>query len=109
MAFDDAIADGVHIISASLGLASASPYWKDPVAIGSFHAKKNGILTSVSAGNHGPERGVVSNPSPWLFTVAATSLDRKFVSRLVLGNGKTFTVREFLSYIVPWSYLHISF
>lgn len=75
-------------------MASALPYWKDPVAIGSFHAMKKGILTSVSGGNHGPERGVVSNPSTWLLTVAATSLDRKFVSRLVLGNGKTFMVGE---------------
>ncbi|KAF9596166.1 hypothetical protein IFM89_007484 [Coptis chinensis] len=45
-AFDDAIADGVDIISVSLGSDIPDPYFKDPIAIGSFHAMKKGILTS---------------------------------------------------------------
>ena len=39
-AFDDAIADGVDIISVSLGTDEALQYFEDPIAIGSFHAMK---------------------------------------------------------------------
>ncbi|KAF8380351.1 hypothetical protein HHK36_027836 [Tetracentron sinense] len=90
-AFDDAIADGVDIISVSLGSDFPSPYFEDPIAIGSFHAMKNGILTSNSAGNSGPWPLTVSNYSPWSLTVAASTIDRKFVCQVVLGNGQVFT------------------
>ncbi|KAF8413088.1 hypothetical protein HHK36_001064 [Tetracentron sinense] len=89
-AFDDAIADGVDIISVSLGSDFPSPYFEDPIAIGSFHAMKNGILTSNSAGNDGPFQRSVANNSPWSLTVAASTIDRKFVSKVVLGNGQIF-------------------
>lgn len=42
-AFDDAIADGVDIISVSFGSSSALPYFGDSIAIGSFHAMRKGI------------------------------------------------------------------
>ncbi|KDP25529.1 hypothetical protein JCGZ_20685 [Jatropha curcas] len=87
-AFDDAIADGVDILSLSLGSVASSPYFEDPVAIGSYHAMKNGILTSNSAGNSGPEPFSVSNVAPWTLTVAASTIDRKFVAKVVLGNGQ---------------------
>lgn len=53
---------------------------------------RNGILTSNSAGNNGPDPYSVSNFAPWTLTVAASSIDRKFVAQVVLGNGKVFTV-----------------
>ncbi|KAI3945594.1 hypothetical protein MKW92_032561 [Papaver armeniacum] len=53
-AFDDAIADGVDIISVSIGGSFPVDYFQDPIAIGAFHAMKKGILTSNSAGNSGP-------------------------------------------------------
>ncbi|KAK9993838.1 hypothetical protein SO802_023541 [Lithocarpus litseifolius] len=88
-AFDDAIADGIDLISVSIGKPTVQ-YWEEPVAIGSFHAMKHGILTSASSGNYGPERAVIQNYLPWSLTVAASSIDRKFMSHLVLGNGQTF-------------------
>ncbi|KAJ4836714.1 hypothetical protein Tsubulata_031908 [Turnera subulata] len=88
-AFDDAIADGVDILSVSLGSSEPTPYDEDPIAIGSFHAMKNGILTSCSAGNDGPFRRWVSNYAPWALTVAASTIDRSFITKLVLGNGET--------------------
>ncbi|KAK3177269.1 hypothetical protein Dsin_032716 [Dipteronia sinensis] len=91
-AFDDAIADGVDIISISLGPDSALQYFEDPIAIGSVHAMSHGILTSNSAGNDRPNPGSVTNYSPWSLTVAASSIDRKFVSQLVLGNGQIITI-----------------
>ncbi|KAG8382308.1 hypothetical protein BUALT_Bualt05G0063400 [Buddleja alternifolia] len=90
-AFDDAIADGVDIISVSLGSDWPSDYFDDPIAIGSFHALRNGILTSSSAGNSGPFPVTVSNYAPWTLTVAASTIDRKFVARMELGNGQIFT------------------
>ncbi|XP_057811842.1 cucumisin-like [Salvia miltiorrhiza] len=90
-AFDDAIADGVDVISVSLGSDWPLDYFDDSIAIGSFHAMKNGILTSNSAGNSGPFPVTVSNYSPWSLTVAASTIDRKFVARMELGNGQIFT------------------
>lgn len=91
-AFDDAIADGVDIISVSMGQLFVLQYFEDPIAIGAFHAMSHGILTSNSAGNDGPQPGSVSDYSPWSLTVAASSIDRKFESQLVLGNGQIITV-----------------
>lgn len=54
-AFDDAIADGVDIISLSVGGSLPYEYFEDSIAIGAFHSMKNGILTSDSAGNSGPD------------------------------------------------------
>ncbi|KAI3840237.1 hypothetical protein MKX03_021652 [Papaver bracteatum] len=87
--FDDAIDDGVDILSVSLGGIDPSSFDTDPVAIGSFHAMKKGVLTSHSAGNSGPQSQTVSSNAPWLLTVAASSTDRRVIDKIVLGNGKT--------------------
>ncbi|KAK2352822.1 Subtilase family protein [Trifolium repens] len=89
-AFDDAIADGVDIITISIGGQDVYEFLKDPIAIGSFHAMEKGILTVQAAGNNGPSPSRVSSVAPWLFTVAATTIDRQFIDKLILGNGKTF-------------------
>ncbi|KAG0466593.1 hypothetical protein HPP92_018173 [Vanilla planifolia] len=89
-AFDDAIADGVDIISISIGDGVAHDYFTDPIAIGSFHATKNGILVSSSVGNLGPKRSTVVNVAPWLVSVAASTIDRKLVAGVNLGDGQVF-------------------
>ncbi|XVE69297.1 hypothetical protein DITRI_Ditri09bG0140600 [Diplodiscus trichospermus] len=89
-AFDDAIADGVDIISLSVGGSSASDFLEDSIAIGAFHSMKNGILTSNSAGNSGPLPASIVNVSPWSLSVAASTIDRKFVTMVKLGNGETY-------------------
>ncbi|KAH1161936.1 hypothetical protein GYH30_000702 [Glycine max] len=71
-AFDDAIADGVDIITVSLGGFNDENFFRDVIAIGAFHAMKNGVLTVISAGNDGPRSSSLSNFSPWSITVAAT-------------------------------------
>ncbi|KAH0464690.1 hypothetical protein IEQ34_004793 [Dendrobium chrysotoxum] len=88
-AFEDAIEDGVDIISISIGGYSYN-YFEDTIAIGSFHAMKKNILTSSSAGNDGPYNFTVENYAPWLLTVAASTIDRKIVARTKLGNGEEF-------------------
>ncbi|XP_027368499.1 cucumisin-like [Abrus precatorius] len=89
-AFDDAIADGIDILSVSLGGSNDQNYFRDPGAIGAFHAMKNGILTVFSAGNSGPTSATVGNLSPWSISVAASTLDRKFVTKVELGDNRTF-------------------
>ena len=85
--FEAAISDGVDIISVSLG-SYPSPYSGDPIALGAFAASKLGILTSCSAGNDGPSFFTVSNVAPWIFTIAASSVDRDFPAFVTLGNGE---------------------
>ncbi|XP_058106317.1 cucumisin-like [Magnolia sinica] len=86
-AFDDAIADGVDVLTISIGPGEPIPYFLDPIGIGAFHAMKKGILTANSAGNSGPYSRSVVNVAPWTLTVAASSIDRKFVTQIALGNG----------------------
>lgn len=93
-AFDDAIADGVDIISLSVGGSFPFDYFEDTIAIGAFHSMKNNILTSNSAGNDGPTPGSITNLSPWSLSVAASSIDRKFLTQIVLGNNMTYEVRQ---------------
>ena len=93
-AFDDAIADGVDIISYSLGNPPSQDYFKDTAAIGAFHAMKNGILTSTSAGNDGPRLVSVVSVSPWSLSVAASTIDRKFLTEVQLGDKKVYKVSK---------------
>ncbi|XP_057948229.1 subtilisin-like protease SBT5.6 [Malania oleifera] len=87
-AIDDAITDGVHVLSISIGSNVPLPYSKDGIAIGSLHAVKHNIVTVASAGNFGPNTSSVSNAAPWILTVGANSIDRAFLSPVVLGDGK---------------------
>ncbi|KAK6163087.1 hypothetical protein DH2020_002928 [Rehmannia glutinosa] len=91
-AIDDAIKDGVDIISISIGMSSIfqSDFLSDPIAIGAFHAEQKGVMVVCSAGNDGPEPYTVVNTASWIFTVAASSIDRDFESSIVLGNKKSY-------------------
>ncbi|XP_018684877.2 subtilisin-like protease SBT3.9 isoform X2 [Musa acuminata AAA Group] len=89
-AFDDAIHDGVDVLSVSLGQSPPLPtYIEDVLAIGSFHAVARGITVVCSAGNSGPFSQTVINTAPWVITVAASTIDRTFVTFISLGNNVT--------------------
>ncbi|KAI5079122.1 hypothetical protein GOP47_0006793 [Adiantum capillus-veneris] len=87
--FESAIADGVDVISLSVG-SDPLDYYNDAIAIGTFAAIWKGIVVSCSAGNSGPGAKSVSNLAPWIFTIAASSIDRDFPAPAVLGNKESF-------------------
>ncbi|KAA8550697.1 hypothetical protein F0562_002382 [Nyssa sinensis] len=86
-AMDAAIIDGVDILSLSLG-GFPVPLYEDSIAIGSFRAMEHGITVVCSAGNNGPIQNSVANDAPWIATIGASSLDRRFPAIVRLGNGK---------------------
>ncbi|MEO8000330.1 MAG: S8 family serine peptidase, partial [Arenimonas sp.] len=93
-AINQAIADGVNVISYSIGGGATDPYALvgdviDDDAEAFLAARNAGIVSSVAAGNDGPSPGTLSSPSnsPWVMSVAATTHDRALVRPLVLTGG----------------------
>ncbi|KAG7966978.1 hypothetical protein I3843_08G076100 [Carya illinoinensis] len=77
-AMDQAIADGVHVISLFVGANGYAPlYSKDSIAIGAFSTAEHGILVSCFAGNSGPSPYTAVNIAPWILTVGASTIDRE--------------------------------
>ncbi|KAK8466271.1 hypothetical protein PHAVU_008G047700 [Phaseolus vulgaris] len=88
-AIDQAIDDGVDVINLSAGggyVVSPEGIFTDEVSIGAFHAISRNILLVASAGNDGPTPGSVVNVAPWVFTIAASTIDRDFSSNLTINN-----------------------
>ncbi|CAM6106285.1 unnamed protein product [Calypogeia fissa] len=87
-AMDDAIADGVEVMSLSLGV-NAVDYKSDVVAIGALHVVEKGIIVSCVAGNNGLISGYGSayNTAPWIFTVVARSENSVFNSVLEISSN----------------------
>lgn len=94
-AMDEAMHDGVDVLSLSLG--SDIPLYgetdiRDGISTGAFHAVLKGIIVVCAGGNSGPEAQTVANTAPWIVTVAATTLDRSFATPITLGNNKAILV-----------------
>ncbi|XP_028803994.1 subtilisin-like protease Glyma18g48580 [Neltuma alba] len=90
-AFDEAIHDGVDVLSVSIGRSTVpevNDMLTNGISIGSFHAVSRGVLVVASAGNDGPELQTVSNAAPWIFTVSSGSIDRDFSNNITLSNGQ---------------------
>ncbi|TVU28915.1 hypothetical protein EJB05_20453, partial [Eragrostis curvula] len=72
MAFEHAIADRVNVISYSVSPTGKIPeFYMDLPAMAAFRAVREGIVVSASAGN-------------------ASTINRRFIATVVLGNGVTF-------------------
>lgn len=85
-AVDQAVADGVDVINYSIG-GGAGALAIDDLAF--LFANDAGVWVATSAGNEGPGPETVGSPAvyPWVTSVGASTQDRAFEGRVVLGNG----------------------
>lgn len=90
-AFDEAIHDGVDVLSLSIAPDLPFPDVEihNGISIGAFHAVAKGITVVCAAGNAGPSAQTIQNTSPWIITVAASTIDRSFPTPITLGNNWT--------------------
>ncbi|XP_024539163.1 subtilisin-like protease SBT5.3 [Selaginella moellendorffii] len=86
---DDAVADGVDILSMSLGGGDEEFY--DETAQAALYAIAKGVVVVAAAGN--TDFTSIHNTAPWFITVGASSIDRDNTGRVSLANGKTFKGR----------------
>ncbi|PHT96546.1 hypothetical protein BC332_34528 [Capsicum chinense] len=88
---DDAIKDGVDIMSVSIGggIVYAEVHEDSALGLGFFHAVSHGIPVVAGGGNSGPDSNTISNVSPWIINVAASNSDKDIITPLTLGNNKT--------------------
>uniref|UniRef100_A0A0E0JNH9 Subtilisin-like protease n=1 Tax=Oryza punctata TaxID=4537 RepID=A0A0E0JNH9_ORYPU len=101
-AIDDAVGDGVDVMSVSIGSTGKPlPFAEDGIAVGALHAAMSGVVLVCSGGNSGPKPATVSNLAPWMLTVAASSIDRAFISPIKLGNGMMIMGQTVTPYQLP--------
>ncbi len=87
-AIEQAVADGVDIISYSIG--GTLDNFLDPVEVAFFNASAAGVFVAAAAGNEGPGN-TLNHVSPWLTTVAASTHDRLFFADATTGAGPVYS------------------
>ncbi|GMJ01524.1 subtilisin-like serine protease 3 [Hibiscus trionum] len=91
-AIDQAVHDGVDILSLSVGPNSPPTTTKttflNPFDATLLAAVKAGVFVAQAAGNGGPFPKTLVSYSPWITSVAAAIDDRRYKNHLTLGNGK---------------------
>ncbi|XP_028774151.1 subtilisin-like protease SBT2.5 [Neltuma alba] len=91
-AIDQAVHDGVDILSLSVGPnsppATTKTTYLNPFDATLLGAVKAGVFVAQAAGNGGPFPKTLVSYSPWIASVAAAVDDRRYKNHLTLGNGK---------------------
>ncbi|KAL5541133.1 hypothetical protein UlMin_044382 [Ulmus minor] len=91
-AIDQAVYDGVDILSLSVGPnsppATTKTTYLNPFDVTLLAAVKAGVFVAQAAGNGGPFQKTLVSYSPWIASVAAAVDDRRYKNHLTLGNGK---------------------
>ncbi|MEO7148217.1 MAG: S8 family peptidase [Terrimesophilobacter sp.] len=82
---DAAVKDGVDVINYSIG-GGAAQTTVSPTDAAFFGAAAAGIFVSASAGNAGPTASTLDNASPWITTVAASTIP-SYEATATLGTG----------------------
>ncbi|KAL9860781.1 Subtilisin-like protease SBT2.4 [Arabidopsis thaliana] len=91
-AIDQAIMDGVDVLTLSVG--PDEPPVDKPTVLGIFDlamllARKAGVFVVQAVGNNGPSPSSVLSYSPWVVGVAAGNTDRSYPASLILDGGQT--------------------
>ncbi|KAJ1427166.1 Peptidase S8/S53 domain [Sesbania bispinosa] len=90
-AIDQAVLDGVDILTLSIGPKEPP---QDTLTflsifdIALLFARKAGVFVVQAAGNNGPSSSTVMSFGPWTVGVAACNTDRRYPASLLLGNGQ---------------------
>ncbi|KAK8936583.1 Subtilisin-like protease SDD1 [Platanthera zijinensis] len=87
---DQAIKDGVDVINMSISGGRNATFYEDAVSRGSMGAIQKNIIPVAAAGNKGANPITLDHSAPWVLTVGASTTDRKILSFVELGDGKTF-------------------
>lgn len=87
-AVNQAVIDGVDVLNYSIGGSAAQTTYSatDDAFLGAAAA---GIFVSASAGNAGPGASTLDNASPWITTVAASTIP-SYEATVTLGDGQAF-------------------
>jgi len=88
-AIDDAVADGMDVISMSFGSVLASRPENDILVRAVNKAEAAGVIVVISAGNDGPGLATMNSPgtAPGALTVGASENGRIFASGVVASDG----------------------
>ncbi|KAL0326643.1 UNVERIFIED_CONTAM: Subtilisin-like protease SBT2.5 [Sesamum angustifolium] len=90
-AVDQAVEDGVDVLSLSIGpgkVPSGPCAFLNILELELLFATKAGVVVVQAVGNGGPSSSSILSFSPWITSVAASITDRKYNNSLTLGNGQ---------------------
>ncbi|KAL6903794.1 hypothetical protein ACP4OV_004607 [Aristida adscensionis] len=90
-AVDQAVEDGVNVISLSMGpssMSSGPASFLNLLETQLLLATKAGVSVVQAVGNGGPDANTVVSFSPWILSVAASTTDRKYSKSIISGNGQ---------------------
>ncbi|KAL2490010.1 Subtilisin-like protease SBT2.5 [Forsythia ovata] len=91
-AVDQAVEDGVDVLSLSIGPASVPSgpsAFLNVLELELLFATKAGVLVVQAAGNGGPSSSSILSFSPWITSVAASITDRRYNNSIRLGDGQS--------------------
>ncbi|MYM67614.1 S8 family serine peptidase [Pseudoduganella sp. FT55W] len=89
-AVEQAVKDGVNVLSYSIGSSLGGGEFDDPVELAFLGAANAGVFVAAAGGNEGPaneEPQPVTNIAPWVTTVANSTHNRSYRARVKLGSG----------------------
>ena len=87
-AINQAVLDGVDVLNFSIGGGAAETTYS-PTDDAFLGAAAAGIFVAASAGNSGPGSSTLDNASPWITTVAASTIP-SYYGTVTLGDGQAF-------------------
>ena len=85
---NQAVIDGVDVINYSIGGGAAQTTYS-PTDDAFFGAAAAGIFVAASAGNDGPGASTLDNASPWITTVAASTIP-SYEATVTFGDAQAF-------------------